>query len=397
MPTSDELQSLYDKMAKLREQAVETLGSQLIADPKLAEEVTRQADQAEEDMLKAVAAEAVPSDGGLAQLIGLGADATPTLGGAQQPEGVDEYDDTVTSERILGVADLYYVYSLDALGVFTAILKLQELFKAGTIRISSGPGAYGLYRYDRRRVLRYTMRDRLQGYRRVFGYTNTQPAPGAQPNHSFHSLFVHFIREVVTFWRDKRVSEVIRPRADDPSYGSIAIVRRAGLDLRNNLKHASYGHVVVLRIELLQLLDEAFKVLGSDDIKKLFGADNAWDVIEEVMRRYLGRPQINASQRNRMAIAGRDVLGWLAQPFILNTTRAEFETLLMDIGDRAEEWLTSAEALGITARLAPTSRPPQAWDRRPLRQAPAPRSLDRRYRTGRRQPSVTSNGVRPGY
>ncbi len=71
-------------------------------------------------------------------------------------------------------------------------------------------------------------------------------------------------------------------------------------------------------------------------------------MLEVVLERQLGQPQINASQRNRMAIAGRDVLRWLAQPHILNSTRAEFEALLLQIADEVEEWLTSAETLGIT-------------------------------------------------
>ena len=237
------------------------------------------------------------------------------------------------------------------------------------MRLSSGPGAYGLYRFDWRQVLRYTQLERLQAYRRVFGYTQTPPAPGAQPNHDFHGLFVHFVSEVAEFFRDKRVSEVIRP-ATDPSFGSIAVVRRAGLDLRNNVKHASYGHVVVLRVEVMQLLDEAFRILGEPDILKLFGAENAWDVIEEVMRQYLDQPQVYASARNRMAVAGRDILRWLGQPHILNTTRAEFEALLLDIGDRSEEWLTSAESLGASYRRPKGEAIPRVMRSRAAEQRP---------------------------
>jgi len=142
---------------------------------------------------------------------------------------------------------------------------------------------------------------------------------------------------------------VIRERAYDPSFGSIATVRRAGLDLRNNLKWNSYGHVNVFRIETLQLLDEAFRILGAEDVRKLFGADNAWDVAEEVMLRYFNK-QVNASQRHRMATSGRAIIRWLAQKYILNSSRAEFEALLREIADVSEEWLTSAEGLGIAFR-----------------------------------------------
>jgi hypothetical protein len=333
--------------------------AELIENPQLAEALQHEIDDIEAALTKADAKAPRPGDGGLAGLVGIGTDAPSALSGAIQPAKVEEYDDEVSSERILAVADLYYIYQMERLGVFQVILKLQELFKAGTVRLSSGNGAYALYRYDRKRVLRYTRMDRMQAYRRVFGYGNAPPVPGAQPNHQFHNLFVNFMTQVAEFFRDKRVSEVIRPRADDPSFGSIAVVRRAGLDLRNNLDSASYGHINVLRVEVMQLLDEAFRILDSDDIQRLFGATDAWDVIEEVMRQHLNQPQINASQRNRMGIAGSEVLQWLSHPYILKTSRAEFEGLLLDIGDRAEEWVTSAQALGMVQRPSARQMP---WD-----------------------------------
>jgi hypothetical protein len=152
------------------------------------------------------------------------------------------------------------------------------------------------------------------------------------------------------FWRDKRISDVLRERAYDPSFGSIAVVRRAGLDLRNNLKFMSYGHLNVLRVEVMQLLEEAFRILNADDVKQLFGAANAWDVVDEVIIRYFDRP-ITSSPRQRMAVTGRQVLRWLAAPHLLETTRAEFETLLLEIAEPAEEWITSAESLGLVRRV----------------------------------------------
>jgi len=84
-----------------------------------------------------------------------------------------------------------------------------------------------LYRFDRRSVLRYTQKERMQTYRRVFGYTTVPPMSSAKPNPQFHTLFTQFINNVAEFWRDKRISDVIRDRAYDPSFGSIATVRRA--------------------------------------------------------------------------------------------------------------------------------------------------------------------------
>lgn len=342
-------QELMDRLAKLRETLIGQNASLLIQNPQLAEVINGRVNELLNIVDESEARRPGLPDGGLASLIGIGPDAAADLGGARFAPSVGSYDEIVTPERINAIADLYYIYQHEVLGVFQVTLKLQELFKAGVVRLSNGPGAYGLYRFDRRQVLRYTAGDRLQAYLRAFGYTGAPPAQGASPNRQFHGLFSNFIVQVARFFRDKRVSEVIRERANDPSFGSIAIVRRAGLDLRNNIKNFSHGHINVLRVEGMQLLEEAFKILNSDDIKRLFGADNAWDVIEDVLRRYF-RESVNVSPRNRMAITGREILRWLAQSFILNTTRAPFEALLQEIAEPCEEWITSAQTLSVTAR-----------------------------------------------
>jgi hypothetical protein len=359
MATQKDNQSLYDRIAALREQVTDRLSSDLISNPQLADALTKQID----DMLKSVvdsdAKAAPPPDKGLAQLAGIGADAATELGQTRIPPGVEAYDETITSERIIAVGDMYYLWQHERIGVFRVVQKLQELFRAGTVRLSSGQGAYALYQFDRREVLRYTQRDRHSAYKRIFNYGGGPTPTGSRSNTDFHKLFAHFVHQVTLFWRDKRISDVIRERAYDPSFGSIAIVRRAGLDLRNNLKWLSFGHLNVLRVEVMQLLEEAFKILNSPDIKRLFGADNAWDVVEEVLIRYYNE-RLVTSPRQRMGVTGREILRWLAQPHILQTTRSQFETLLLEIAEQSEEWLTSAQAMGLAGRPATARVLP--WD-----------------------------------
>jgi hypothetical protein len=354
-------QELLDRIAALRQTLADQLASDLIQNPQLADALNEEIDQLLASVVEAEQKAPPPPDKGLAQLIGIGPEAADDLDKTRIPHGIAQYDDTVTSERIIAVADLYYIYQHEIIGAFQVVQKLQELFRAGTVRLSGGAGAFGLYQFDRREVLRYGKRDRLAAYRRVLGYGSTPIPPGARANTDFHNMFGHFINQVALYWRDKRVSDVIRERSYDPSFGSVAVVRRAGLDLRNNLKHASYGHLNVLRVEVMQLLDEAFRILGSDDIKRLFGSDNAWDVIEEVLTRYLNK-RLVTSPRQRMAIAGREVIRWLAQPHILQSSRAQFEALLVDIAEYAEEWLTSAQSLGLAQRRKTERVLP--WDQR---------------------------------
>jgi hypothetical protein len=364
MATVRDSQQLQDQSAELRRQLTDLLGSRLSADPRLAEDIDRRITQL---LVGAGNGAPPPLDNGLAALVGIGDEAVASLSETHLPPGVLEYDETVASERILAIADLYYIYQHERLGVFRVVHKLEELFRAGTLRLSGGTGAYGLYRFDRREVLRYTRRDRAAAYRRAFGY-GTRPAPtGGRPNRDFHPLFAAFNEEVAAFWRDKRISDVMREGAYDPSFGSIAVVRRSGLDLRNNLKFASYGHINVLRVEVMALLEEAMNLLGSADIRSQFGADNAWDVIEEVLTRYFQEP-LSTSLRQRMAVAGRELLRWVAEPHILQSNRTQFEALLLEIAEYAEEWVTSADALGVSTsrRRRPPALP---WDARRARAA----------------------------
>jgi hypothetical protein len=360
MATEQDYQGLYDRIAALRDTVTNRLSSELISNPQLGDSLTQQIDALLQSVVDADAKAPAPPDGGLAQLAGIGPDAARNFGQTRMTQGVEPYDETITSERLIAVGDMYYLYQHETIGVFRVVRKLQELFRAGAVRLSSGPGAYALYQFDRREVLRYTQRDRIGAYRRIFGYGSGSGPTGSRPNIDFHKLFTHFVHQVTLFWRDKRISDVIRERAFDPSFGSIAIVRRSGLDLRNNLKWLSFGHLNVLRVEVMQLLEEAFRILNSDDVKRLFGADNAWDVVEEVLIRYFNE-RLVTSPRQRMGVTGREVLRWLAQDHILKTSRPEFEALLLEIAEYAEEWLTSAQAMGLAARTGEARVLP--WDR----------------------------------
>ncbi len=349
MATERQYQQLINQIAALRRTLAEQLAGQLALNPQLAEAINQQLEALLANALAAYQAVPVPPDRGLAALIGLGPEASDELGDTRHPLQVSRYEEAISAERINAIADLYYIYQHEKIGVFRAIQKLKELFNAGTVKLSSGPGAYALYQFDRREVLRYTRRERLAAYRRAFGYGGAPLPPGSRANGEFHTYFTHFVNQVTLFWRDKRISDVIRSGAQDPSFGSIAFVRQSGLDLRHNLKTASYGHLNVMRVETMQLLDEAFAILGSDDILRLFGADDAWDAIEEVLNRYLAETPVT-SPRQRMALTGRTILQWLGQRDILQANRASFEAQLYVIAEDAEEWLTAAQALGLAQR-----------------------------------------------
>src|SRR6202171_782516 len=180
--------SLKDQRAKLIESVLASLSPQTLADPHLAEIVSQLVDKKLASGTAAGGAASPPADGGLADLVGLGSAAPLHPGATQMSPGVVDYDDTVTSDRLLATADLYYQAVHEGLGVFEVVNKLQELFRAGTLRISAGPGAFGLYRFDKHAVLRYRRQERMQAYRRVLGYGAGGPGANARPNPEFHGL-----------------------------------------------------------------------------------------------------------------------------------------------------------------------------------------------------------------
>ncbi len=268
--TLGELNGVLGRLQSLRKQLVEDARDELAEKPGQAELINQYIGEAEDVIMAALkpAPNAPRDDGGMMPMVGLGSQVASTLAQSASAPLVPNYDDQISRDRLYAIGDLYYLYQMEALGTFRAVLKLQQMFKSGEVRLSDGAGAMALFQYDRKRVLRYTLSDRRAAYRKVFGYTDTSPPTGAEPNAPFHPLMVNFTKHVSNFFQDKRVSEVVRPDTTRESFGSMAVVRRAGLDLRQNLKHASYGHIAVLRSEMMVLLRDAFEILDAEDIKQ---------------------------------------------------------------------------------------------------------------------------------
>lgn len=145
MATEREYQQRLDQFATLLRTVAEQLGSATVSDPTIADTLIRDIDAQMAAWEGADRAVAPPPDLGVAQLTGVGPYAAPLLGDTRIPQGVKAYDDEVSSERIIAVGDLYYIFQHERIGVFRVVTKLQELFRAGAIRLSSGEGAYGLY------------------------------------------------------------------------------------------------------------------------------------------------------------------------------------------------------------------------------------------------------------
>src|SRR5215472_3424657 len=131
MATERDYQSLYDRIAALRDTVTSRLAADLITNPQLADALTKQIDDMLQSVVDTDAKAPPPPDKGLAALTGIGPEAATDFGKTRMPPGVEPYDETITSERIIAVGDIYYIYQHEVIGVFRVLDKLQELFKAG--------------------------------------------------------------------------------------------------------------------------------------------------------------------------------------------------------------------------------------------------------------------------
>jgi hypothetical protein len=303
---------------------------------------------------------------GFLDLIGFGDKGIPPFGDLSYPHLTPDFDESVIPSQLHAAAELYYIYQHERMKVFKVADVLRQLFQLGRMRIQRGPGARGLYILEKWKPLRYSVRDRMIAYRRVFNY-GTAPAPaGAVVNKNFHRQIVGFMTALAQYFRDLTVGEVIRGSQDidDRPYGNVASVQRLGIDLRYALDRSSYGNILALSHETGHYLRTVLELLDTPDIKKSFDANTKWDVVEMVSNRHLGGAT-ELSQRAKMAESGRRILQWIADSdFSTAVDPLLYRSEARPFGPHAESWIAAyrmtpegSRFMGVTRTLRRTVGP----------------------------------------
>ena len=128
MATERDYQSLYDRIAALRESVAGRLSSDLIQNPQLADALTKQIDDLLQSVVTADAAAKPPPDQGLAQLAGVGPEAATEFkvdlqldpGAAVKIRVTDATGNPLMGVSVSGLTSLgYFVTESDA--VVTAV------------------------------------------------------------------------------------------------------------------------------------------------------------------------------------------------------------------------------------------------------------------------------------
>jgi hypothetical protein len=285
---------------------------------------------------------------GFADLIGFGGQGVLPFGELPYAHLVPDFDESVIPSQLHAAAELYYIYQHERMKSFQVADVLRQLFQLGRMRIQRGPGARGLYILEKWKPLRYTLRDRMIAYRRVFNYGNAPAPAGAVVNQGFHRQLVAFMSSMAQYFRDLTVGEVIRGSQDidDRPFGNLASIQRLGTDLRFALDRASYGNILALTHETGHYLKTLLDLFDQPDIKKAFDANTKWDVIEIVSNRHLGG-MAELSQRAKMAESGRRILQWIAdQDFETTADPLVFRSEARPFGAHAEAWIAAYRMTG---------------------------------------------------
>ncbi|UCH74053.1 MAG: DUF2853 family protein [Rhodospirillales bacterium] len=203
---------------------------------------------------------------------------------------------------------IYFAAMVDEGGLFDTVDKLAELFQIGALPLEKGSAGEYLYDYIRRTPDRISAYERRNTYARVFGVAVGDPNAAGAQFRNFDELWLRFVSAVSDWFRKSQVESLF---ATNGRYvPSQEQVRKTGLDLAANLSLYCYGGTWFIASELQKNISEYVDLLSSPEVRRLYGARDMWQVIDQVSVLEFGRP-INTIRARTMANAGATIIGWL--------------------------------------------------------------------------------------
>jgi hypothetical protein len=207
----------------------------------------------------------------------------------------------IVRENVKTMQVIYAASMLEETRVFDVADRLVELWAGGVLPVGPRGGRSALAAYERGRL---GQTERLAVYRRCFGVQGGDPA--VEPNTSFDELWLRFLRSVAAYRRQQSVRELLPARR---AAGREA-VRKGGRDLAANLSLYGFG-AASFAARLQRQVDGAVRVLQTEAVRQVYGARDAWQLIDLVALLDLGGARNTVRHRTR-AQAGATIMRWLA-------------------------------------------------------------------------------------
>lgn len=204
-------------------------------------------------------------------------------------------EDTLRAAQVI-----WFAAALEYAPLFAVVDRLVELFRAGTLPVRKGSASALLYEYWGERDERLSMAERSRLFARAFGIGGAL-ASGVIPNRAFPELWLALMAAVHECSRlPQRASLIERPEVRAPARELAANLARHGAGMARPAA-ALHEHI-----------QQALALLADPDVRRGFGARDAWQLVDRIAAQHLGGAR-NAARYRTLANAGSTVIGWLAR------------------------------------------------------------------------------------
>jgi len=210
----------------------------------------------------------------------------------------------IVAGNIQALQPAYLAAMFEEMKIFRVVDTLVDRFQNGLLPIGVGNAGKRLFKYWKDTPMRISEADRRKFYERVFGFPSG--SEGGQPNLNFNSLWISFLSSVASFVDSNNFSGV------GQAGGNLEQVRKAARDLAKNLSLHGFGIAHFMATELQKVINEVIWILSDPEIRSVYGAQNMWQVVDQVVTLELGLAT-NTVRYRTMATSGTTIIGWLAK------------------------------------------------------------------------------------
>lgn len=206
----------------------------------------------------------------------------------------------IVEDTLRAVQVVWFAAALEYAPLFTVVDRLVELFRAGMLPVRKGSASALLYEYWQERDERLPAAERGRLYARAFGIGGALTA-GVVPNRALPERWLALIATVCEAAQgSRRVPLIERPE-----------VRGAARELAANLARFGAG-MARPAAALHEHIQQALALLADPDVRRGYGARDAWQLVDRIATQYLGGAR-NAARYRTLANTGSTIIGWLAR------------------------------------------------------------------------------------
>jgi hypothetical protein len=199
--------------------------------------------------------------------------------------------DKVVPDNLEAAATLYRAATLEEMKLFEVTDRIAERAQKGLLPVGKATKQRVAQYVEETNELDESSRRRMYGH--VLGGTTNDE--GSDLNEDFEPLLARLVRT-----------------AGSPQPPQAKALHRQARRLAMNLSNRTYGAPVASAASLARQIELARLILSDARIRKAYGADSPWQVVERVSEKELG-VAVNTSEYRSRAEAGATIIAWLGK------------------------------------------------------------------------------------